>query len=41
MLILVKSVVLDASPAALDVDDARRLMDDVVRWSVEAYYDAA
>jgi hypothetical protein len=41
MLVLVKSAVHDATPASLDVDDARRLMDDVVRWSVEAYYHAA
>ncbi len=41
MLVLVKSAVHDATPAALDVDEARRLMEDVVRWSVEAYYHAA
>jgi hypothetical protein len=39
MLVQVKSVVRDATPPELDVDEARELMEDVVRWSVEAYYD--
>lgn len=41
MLVQVKSAVRDATPPELDHDAAKRLMEDVVRWSVEAYYHAA
>jgi hypothetical protein len=41
MLVLVKTAVREATPAQLDPYEARDLMEDVVRWSVEAYYDAA
>jgi hypothetical protein len=41
MLVLVKSAVREATPPELDVWEACELMEDVVRWSVEAYYDAA
>jgi hypothetical protein len=38
MLIEVKAAVREATPPELDVVEARELMEDVVRWSVEAYY---
>ena len=41
MLVLVKTAFREAAPPELDPVDARALMEDVVRWSVEAYYDAA
>jgi len=40
-LVLVKTAVQEAPPPALDADEARALMDDVVRWCVEAYYESA
>lgn len=39
--LLVKSAVQEATPRELEIQDARELMEDVVRWSVEAYYQAA
>jgi hypothetical protein len=41
MLVLVKSAVREATPAELDAVEARDLMEDVVRWSIDAYYHAA
>ena len=41
MLVQVKSAVHDATPPELDPYEARELMEDVVRWSIEAYYHAA
>ena len=41
MLVLVKSVVREAVSPELDAAELRELMEDVVRRSVEAYYDAA
>jgi hypothetical protein len=41
VLVLVKSAVRDDTPPELDVADARELMEDVVRWSIEAYYQTA
>jgi hypothetical protein len=41
MLILVKTAVREAVPPELDSVELRELLEDVVRWSVEAYYDAA
>ena len=41
MLVLVKTTVREGLPEDLDVYEARELMEDVVRWSVEAYYHAA
>jgi hypothetical protein len=41
MLVLVKTAVREATPPELDVYEARELMEDVVRWSVDAYYHAA
>jgi hypothetical protein len=38
MLVEVKSAVREATPPELDTFEARDLMEDVVRWSVEAYY---
>ena len=40
MLMLLKGIVLDAEGEKLDAADARSLMDDVVRWGIEAYYAA-
>ncbi|HZS62713.1 MAG TPA: hypothetical protein VFA43_25865 [Gemmatimonadaceae bacterium] len=40
MLIELKSMVLDVEDDKLDVALARSLMDDVVRWGIEAYYAA-
>ena len=39
-IVLVKTAVRDGTPPELDVWEARELMEDVVRWSVEAYYHA-
>ena len=41
VVVLVKTAVRDAAPPELDAWDARDLMEDVVRWSIEAYYHAA
>jgi len=41
MLVLVKSAVREVTPPELDAVEARELMEDVVRWSVDAYYQAA
>jgi hypothetical protein len=41
VLVLVKSTVREAAPPELDVVEARDLMEDVVRWSIEAYYQSA
>jgi hypothetical protein len=41
MLVLVKVAVREATPPELDAYEARALMEDVVRWSVDAYYHAA
>ena len=38
MIIRVKSVVHAATPDDVPVSKSRRLMEDVVRWSIEAYY---
>lgn len=40
MLMLLKGIVLDAEGEKLDAADARSLMDDVVRWGIQAYYAA-
>lgn len=40
MLTLLKGIVIDAEADKLDAADARSLMDDVVRWGIEAYYAA-
>ncbi len=40
MLTLLKDMVNDAEAEKLDVSVARLLMDDVVRWGIEAYYAA-
>lgn len=40
MLMLLKGMVLDAEVEKLDVAVARSLMNDVVRWGIEAYYAA-
>jgi hypothetical protein len=39
--VLVKSAVREAAPPDLDPYEARELVEDVVRWSIEAYYHAA
>jgi hypothetical protein len=39
MLVLVKRAVRDALPSQADPDQARLLLEDVVRWSIEAYFD--
>jgi hypothetical protein len=41
MLVLVKSAVREAVPPELDAVEVRELVEDVVRWSVEAYFEAA
>ncbi len=41
MLVLVKAAVSESTPPELDPAETRALMEDVVRWSVEAYYHAA
>ena len=41
MLVLVKATLRESTPPELDAVEARTLMEDVVRWSVDAYYDAA
>ena len=41
MLVEVKAVLRDALPAELEPRDAQALVDDAVRWSIDAYYDAA
>ena len=41
MLVLVKAAVRESAPPELDALEARALLEDVVRWSVDAYYDAA
>nr|ASV46937.1 hypothetical protein [uncultured bacterium] len=41
MLVLVKAAVSESAPPELDPVEAHALMEDVVRWSVEAYYHAA
>jgi hypothetical protein len=41
VVVLVKTAVREATPPELDALDARALMEDVVRWSIEAYYHAA
>lgn len=40
MLVLLKEAVRDATLAELPSHRAKELLDDVVRWSVAAYYDA-
>lgn len=40
MLMLLKGIVIDAEAEKLDAAEARSLMDDVVRWGIEAYYAA-
>jgi hypothetical protein len=40
MLVLVKAAVREATPSQLDPFEARELMDEIVRWSIEAYYAA-
>ena len=41
MLVDVKSAVIEATPSDLEPFERRELMDEVVRWSIEAYYEAA
>jgi hypothetical protein len=41
MVVLVKTAVQEVAAAELDAIDGRSLMEDVVRWSIDAYYDAA
>ena len=41
MLVLVKRVVRDALPFRTDPEQARLLIEDVVRWSIEAYFDGS
>lgn len=41
VVVLVKSAVWESTPSGLEVVEARTLMQDVVRWTVEAYYHAA
>ena len=41
MIVEVKAAVRDATPVELDSLAARVLLADAVRWSIEAYYDAA
>lgn len=41
MLVAVKATVRGAMPARLDAFAARDLLDTMVRWSIEAYYDVA
>ena len=41
MLVMVKTAVQEATPPGLAPHDARALMEDAVRWSVETYYDVA
>ncbi|WP_284351220.1 hypothetical protein [Roseisolibacter agri] len=41
MLVLVKSTVAAALPPECDPSERRALMEDVVRWSIDAYYPAA
>jgi hypothetical protein len=38
VVVLVKGTVREATPETLDVGEARDLMEDVVRWTIEAYY---
>lgn len=40
MLVLLKGLIVDADHDRLSALDARSLMDDVVRWGIEAYYAA-
>lgn len=40
MLVLLKELIVDADRDKLSAMDARSLMDDVVRWGIEAYYAA-
>lgn len=40
MVVLVKGAVRDFAPRDLEATEARALMDDVVRWSIEAYFHA-
>lgn len=41
VVILLKSAIREATPAGLDATAARVLMEDAVRWGIEAYYQAA
>ena len=41
VLVLVKAAVLEATPPEFERGEARALMEEAVRWSVEAYYEAA
>jgi hypothetical protein len=41
VVVLVKSAIREATPPELDPSEARQLMADAVRWTVEAYYEAA
>jgi hypothetical protein len=41
MLVLVKTAMRESTPSELDSQEARTLLEDVVRWSVDAYYAAA
>ena len=41
MLVLVKSTVREATGPELHPAEASELMEDLVRWSIEAYYEAA
>jgi hypothetical protein len=40
MLILVKDAIREAVPQELPLDDSRALIDEVVRWSIDAFYAA-
>jgi hypothetical protein len=41
VLVLVKAAIREATPPDFDPYDARDLMEEAVRWTVEAYYHAA
>lgn len=40
MVVLVKEAVLEATPPELDLAQGRALVEDAVRWSIDAYYGA-
>lgn len=40
MLVLLKAILVEAKAEKLDASDAQSLLDDVVRWGIEAYYAA-
>lgn len=40
MLVLLKAILVEAKAEKLDASDAQSLLDDVIRWGIEAYYAA-